>query len=249
VRLRINNIARKPNMNTAPSDRTRICRIAENANYERETLYAIIDEAYLCHIAVADAKGSHCIPTACWREGDHLYIHGSNGGRLTKLLNRGTQACVTITHLDGLVLARSAFNHSMNYRSCMIYGQFEAVREDAGKRASMDALMRKIAAGRELEARRGSDKEFAATTVLRIALTEAACKLRRGPAQDDEADLHLPVWAGVLPMQMSRSPAIADPGNTAACPGYVSDWAEDSPLQTTRSKKAIDSLPGSISPR
>ena len=102
---------------TPPSDRTRVRRGAANANYERATLHAIIDAAYLCHVAFNDAKGTHCIPTACWREGEHLYIHGSNGGRLAKLLAEGTQACVTITHLDGLVLARSAFSHTMTGNS------------------------------------------------------------------------------------------------------------------------------------
>ena len=98
-----------------PSERTRIRRVAELANYERSSLHAIIDDGFLCHIAFQDDKGSHCIPTACWRQGEYLYIHGSNGGRLLRLLSGGKGVCVAITHLDGLVLARSAFNHSMNY--------------------------------------------------------------------------------------------------------------------------------------
>ena len=109
------------NVTAPPSERTRVRRIAENADYAQATLHAVIDAAYLCHIAFGDAKATHCIPTACWREGEYLYVHGSNGGRLVKLLATGAQVCVTITHLDGLVLARTAFNHSMNYRSAMIY--------------------------------------------------------------------------------------------------------------------------------
>lgn len=204
-----------------PSDRTRVRRIAENAHYDRTTLHAIIDAAYLCHVAFADDKGTHCIPTACWREGEHLYIHGSNGGRLIKLLQQGTQACVTITHLDGLVLARSAFNHSMNYRSAMVYGRFERVQD---KHGALAAFMDHIAVGRQAEIRTGSDKEFAATTVMRIALDEAACKVRSGGPQDDESDLQHPAWAGVLPFAVVAQPAVADPLCHTAAPDYVRQW-------------------------
>jgi nitroimidazol reductase NimA-like FMN-containing flavoprotein (pyridoxamine 5'-phosphate oxidase superfamily) len=210
---------------THPTDRTRVRRVTENANYERATLHAILDAAYLCHVAFSDAKGTHCIPTACWREGEHLYIHGSNGGRLMKLLDKGTQACVTITHLDGLVLARSAFNHTMNYRSAMIYGSFERIADDDAKRATMTVFMDKIAQGREADVRTGSDKEYAATTILRISLDEAACKVRSGPPVDDEEDMQHPVWAGVLPLVQVRGTPVADPLNTAATPGYVAAWA------------------------
>ena len=111
----------------APSNRTRIHRLPELARYDRTALYDIIDEAYVCHIAFNDGESTHCIPTACWRDGDFLYIHGSNGGRLTKMMLGGRQVSIAITHMDGLVLAKSAFNHSMNYRSCVIYGEFELV--------------------------------------------------------------------------------------------------------------------------
>lgn len=207
-----------------PSERTRVRRIADNADYERATLHAIIDAAYLCHVAFADARGTHCIPTACWREGEHLYIHGSNGGRLVKLLDQGTQACVTITHLDGLVLARSAFNHSMNYRSAMIYGSFERVGEGE-KRATMDAFMNKIAPGRQHEARRGSDKEFDATTVLRIALDEAACKVRSGGPVDDAPDLAVQAWAGVLPFAVQHLVPVRHELCDVPDPDYVKAWA------------------------
>ena len=209
---------------SAPSERTRVRRIAENADYERATLYGIIDAAYLCHIAFADAKGTHCIPTACWREGEHVYVHGSNGGRLVKLLAGGSQVCVTITHLDGLVLARSAFNHSMNYRSAMIYGVFEKVADEADMRASMVALMEKIAPGRQAEVRAGNDKEFAATTVLRIALDEAACKVRSGGPIDDPEDMALTPWAGELPFAVQKMAPVRDAACVAPAPGYVMEW-------------------------
>ncbi|OYD51520.1 pyridoxamine 5'-phosphate oxidase family protein [Acidovorax kalamii] len=204
------------------TDRTRIRRVAENARYDRATLHAIIDAAYLCHVAFADDKGTHNIPTACWREGEHLYIHGSNGGRMVKWLLQGAQACVTITHLDGLVLARSAFNHSMNYRSAMVYGRFEPV---ADKHAALAALMDHIAVGRQAEIRAGNDKEFAATTVLRISLDEAACKVRSGAPVDDAEDMLHPVWAGVLPLVQVRGAPVADTRNTAPVPSYVAAWA------------------------
>lgn len=209
---------------SAPSERTRVRRIAENAHYDAATLHAIIDDAYLCHVAFHDDKGTHCIPTACWREGEHLYIHGSNGGRLLKLLAQGTQACVTITHLDGLVMARAAFNHSMNYRSAMIYGQFERVDGEADKRASMAAFMDKIAVGRQADVRPGNDKEFAATTVMRIGLAEAACKVRSGGPKDDAEDMDLAAWTGVLPWTLQRAAPLPDAGCTVAEPAYVKAW-------------------------
>jgi nitroimidazol reductase NimA-like FMN-containing flavoprotein (pyridoxamine 5'-phosphate oxidase superfamily) len=213
---------------TASSDRTRVRRIAELANYDRATLHAIVDDAYLCHVAFHDEKGTHCIPTACWREGDHLYIHGSNGGRLIKLLAQGTGACVTITHLDGLVLARSAFSHSMNYRSAVIYGQFERVDDEGAKRASMAAFMDKIAPGRQAEVRPGNDKEFAATTVLRIALAEAACKVRTGGPKDDAEDMEIPAWAGVLPFVVRRAAPLKHEACGIAEPDYVTAWPRSS---------------------
>ena len=207
-----------------PSERTRVRRIAENAHYERATLHAIIDAAYLCHIAFSDAKGTHCIPTACWREGEHLYVHGSNGGRLVKLLAQGAQECVTITHLDGLVLARTAFNHSMNYRSAMIYSIFERVDDEGDKRASMVAFMEKIAPGRQADVRAGNDKEFDATTILRIALDEAACKVRTGGPNDEPDDLALPAWAGVLPFVVLKGPPVKHEACVADEPAYVTAW-------------------------
>ena len=209
-----------------PSVRTRIRRMAERGHYDRTTLHAIVDEAYVCHIAFADEHGTHCIPTACWREGDHLYIHGSNGSRMLKQLRNGAQACVTITHLDGLVLARSAFHHSMNYRSAVIYGVFEVV-PDEQKAAALDTFLEGLAPGRMAEVRRGNSKELAATTMLRISLAEGAAKIRTGGPSDDDADLEIPVWAGVLPMALSPlEPVVqAAPSGT---PDYVESWGKAS---------------------
>lgn len=204
------------------SARTRVRRVPQRGQYDRATLHAILDDAYLCHVAFADSESVHCIPTACWREGDHLYVHGSNGSRLIKLAARGEQVCVSVTHLDGLVLARSAFNHSMNYRSAVIYGAFECVPEPH-KITALDTFMEAIAPGRSREARPGNAKELAATTVLRISLDEASCKVRTGGPNDDEADMTLPVWAGVLPMALAPQAPIASTPHIAT-PEYVRQW-------------------------
>ena len=211
--------------NTAPSDRTRIRRLAELANYERATLHAVIDAAHLCHIAFQDAKGTHCIPTACWRQAEYLYIHGSNGGRLSKLLSSGVQACVSITHLDGLVLARSAFNHAMNYRSAVIYGSFERVLDETDKHQALAQFMDKLAPGRQAQARPGNNKEMAATTIMRISLEEAAVKIRTGGPVDDAEDMDIPVWAGVLPFTQIQTTPIVDSQCQVEAPDYVRNWA------------------------
>lgn len=207
-----------------PSARTQIRRIAERGHYDRSTIEAIIDAAWHCHLAFAAAGSVHCIPTACWREGDHLYIHGSNGSRLLKALADGAQASVCITHLDGLVLARSAFHHSMNYRSVVIYGQFERVPEES-KRPALDRFVQRIGIGREHEVRAPDPTELAATTILRISLSEAAAKIRSGGPKDDEPDLALPVWAGVLPMREQQLPPAREPDCAVEPPAYVKSWS------------------------
>jgi nitroimidazol reductase NimA-like FMN-containing flavoprotein (pyridoxamine 5'-phosphate oxidase superfamily) len=164
---------------------------------------------------------------ACWRQDDYLYIHGSNGGRLTKTLLAGTQVSIAITHVDGLVLARSAFSHTMNYRSAVIYGVFEQVRGDKNKMAAMDEFMEKIAAGRKNEARPGNKKELAATSVLRISLAEAATKISNNHPVDKEEDRELPVWAGVLPMAVKHGEPIPYDNGTLPTPAYVTRWSSE----------------------
>jgi nitroimidazol reductase NimA-like FMN-containing flavoprotein (pyridoxamine 5'-phosphate oxidase superfamily) len=143
-----------------------------------------------------------------------------------RLLGGGVQACVAITHVDGLVLARSAFNHSMNYRSAVIYGQFEAVPDEADKLDAVNAFMARLAPGREHEARPGNRKELGATIVLKISLAEAAAKVRVGPPQDDEEDMHVPAWAGVLPLHSVHGEPVPDAHNTQDAPAYVRDWVD-----------------------
>ena len=211
----------------APSARTTIRRLPELANRDCDMLYRIVDEAYVCHIAFIADQDTNCIPTAHWRKDDHLYIHGSNGSRMIKALGAGAQACVALTLLDGLVLAKSAFNHSMNYRSAVVYGRFEFVDGSAEKLAAMDTFMDKIAEGRKDEARRGNAKEINATSVLRISLAEAAVKVSASLPSDKEEDRDLDVWSGVLPLKTTRAmPINAENDRAIAEPTYVTNWAD-----------------------
>ena len=212
---------------TTDIDRLRIRRSPERARYDSATLYAIVDAAYICHVAFHDGQTTHCIPTACWRDGGYLYIHGFNGSRMLKVLAGGQEACVTITHLDGLVLARAAFEHTMNYRSAVIYGAFEVVDADSEKQAALRVFMDKIAPGRQAEVRTGSAKEFAATTIMRVALGEAACKVRSGGPNDGEADMAHPAWAGVLPLLVQHGVPVRHELCRAEAPPYVTAWNHD----------------------
>jgi len=218
--------ANDPSAPAAPrSARTRVRRIPENGRYDAATVRAIIDAALLCHVAFAEAQGIHCIPTACWRIGDYLYIHGSNGSRMLKVLQSAKATAVAITHVDALVLARSAFNHTMNYRSVVIYGAF-AVVPDSEKAACLAALMEHIAPGRQSQVRAGNASELAATTVLRIGLQEAAAKVRSGAVDDDAADLGWPVWAGELPLALTPQPPKRDAACGEPAPEHVLRWLD-----------------------
>lgn len=207
-----------------PTERSRVRRAEDRGHYDRATIHAIIDAAYLCHVSFVDERGPLCLPTAVWRVDDHVLIHGSNGSKMMKSLAQGTPACVAITHLDGLVMARSAFSHSMNFRSVVIHGAFEAV-PDADKTEVLDRLMDHLAPGRRHEARPPDRNELAATTVLRMPLFEAAAKIRAWGPKDKDGDLALPVWAGVLPLRQTRLPPLAEPGCPAETPAYVQQWA------------------------
>ena len=200
---------------TAPSPRTRVRRLPERAHYDADTIAAIVDAAMLCTVAFQIDGMVHAISTIHWREGEHLYIHGAKGSRMLKALTEG-EACVTIALADGLVLARSALHHSMNYRSVIIYGQFEPVTERESKLRSLQALIDGLYPARWDTLRPISDKELNATSVLRIALTEASAKVRNWGVKDDEEDLDWPVWAGVIPFHtLSGEPVTED--DSAVC--------------------------------
>lgn len=184
---------------TAPSPRTCIHRKPQRGHYDAATIAAIIDSALICQIAFNEGGSVHCLPTACWRIGQALYVHGANNSRLTQTLLT-TECAVCVAHVDGLVLARSAFHHSMNFRSVVIYGRFTAVDDPNDKQAALAAFVDHVSPGRSSQVRRPNAGELAGTRVLRLPLAEAAAKIRNWGVEDDARDLGLPVWAGVVPI-------------------------------------------------
>jgi nitroimidazol reductase NimA-like FMN-containing flavoprotein (pyridoxamine 5'-phosphate oxidase superfamily) len=186
-------------LSSAPSARARIRRKPERAAYDSTAINAIVDAAVICSVAFQIDGAVHAIPTIHWRDGEHLYIHGAKASRMLKALTEG-EACITIALADGLVLARSAMHHSMNYRSVVIYGQFELVSDPEEKQRSLQALIEGLYPGRWDTLRPINDKELNATSVLRIPLAEASAKARDCGVKDDDDDLAWPVWAGVIPL-------------------------------------------------
>lgn len=195
----------------APSARTRIRGMSERARYDAASVAAIAQAALVCHVAFTDDQGVHCLPTSCWCHDGHLYIHGSNGSRMLQALMNG-EASVALTHVDGLVLARAAFRHTMNYRSVVVYGRFEKVTGEEEKRAAFAVFIDVLAPGRSAQVRAPNGQELAATTVLRLPLTEAAAKVRDWGVKDGEADLGVPVWAGVVPLRLAAGTPQPEPG-------------------------------------
>lgn len=197
-------------------------RAAKRGVYDRASVHAIIDEARMCHVGIVEPDGQPVvIPQLHVRVGEHLYLHGSRGSRLLKYLESGKKACVTMTILDGLVLARSAFHHSMNYRSVVMFGSGRAVEDASEKAAVFDALVEKVLPGRSADARRPTDRESQATALVAIPIELASAKARTGPPIDDEKDMSLPVWAGVVPVHETLGAPIPDAGTTAEAPDYL----------------------------
>lgn len=203
--------------NPAPSERTRVRRLPERARYDAASVHAIVDAAWIGHVAFTADGSVHNIPTAIWRDGDHLYLHGAKASRMLKALVDG-QACVTVSLVDGLVLARSAFHHSMNFRSVVVYGRFEPVEARQAKLAALEVFMDKLVAGRWAALRPINDKELNATTVLRVPLTEASAKVRSGGPKDDDEDMAWPVWAGVIPLALQAGAPQVDPDSVVVEP-------------------------------
>jgi nitroimidazol reductase NimA-like FMN-containing flavoprotein (pyridoxamine 5'-phosphate oxidase superfamily) len=197
-------------MSTSPlssTERTRIRRAPERAASDRESLYALLDAGLICHLGVIVGGSPRVIPTGYGRDGDTLYLHGSTGA--TSL--RAAEICVTVTLLDGLVLARSIFHHSMNYRSAVIFGHPRLVTDPAEKLAGLRTIVEHLTPGRWDAARRPNRKELAATALLALSLEEASVKTRQGPPKDDDEDYALDVWAGELPVVQSFGPPVPDP--------------------------------------
>ena len=206
--------------------RTRVRRHPERAAYDRATIDRILDEGLICHIGFVVDDVPWVVPTMYAREGDLLYVHGSPVSRMLKTAGSGAEVCITVTLLDGLVLARSAFNHSMNYRSVMLVGTPELVTAIPEKTAAFKALVDHVVPGRWGDIRPTTTKELKATTVLRLPINEASCKLRAGGTEDPRQDTDLPIWAGVIPIRLEAGkplPADDMPPNVAV-PAYVSKY-------------------------
>jgi nitroimidazol reductase NimA-like FMN-containing flavoprotein (pyridoxamine 5'-phosphate oxidase superfamily) len=197
-------------MDLARTPRTKLRRLPKRASYDRATAYAILDEGVLCHLGFAVDGQPYVIPTSYARIGDDLVLHGSSASRALRAVAAGTPACVTVTLADGVVLARSAFHHSFNYRSVVILGRLEAVTDPAAKAEALRAFVDHVVPGRSDAIRGPNRKELKATAVVRLPLDEASAKIRTGPPVDDEEDYALPVWAGVLPLRTSVEPAVPD---------------------------------------
>jgi len=212
---------------STPTVRTRVTREPQRAVYEREAAYRILDEGFICHVGFSLEGQPFVIPTSYGRAGDNLYLHGSVASRMLRAMKEGVPVCVTVTLVDGLVLARSVFNHSMNYRSVVVLGRATAVEDSAEKTEALRALTEHIVPGRWAGARQPNERERKATLVMRVPITEFSAKVRTGPPIDDEEDYSFPTWAGVIPLEMVAQTPVPDPklDRGVAAPSYVRKYS------------------------
>ena len=192
------------------TDRTKVKRLPARGAYDRETIYSILDAGFICHVGFVIEGQPYVIPTGYARIGDDLYIHGSSASRMLRSLAAGVEVCVTVTHVDGLVLARSAFHHSINYRSVVVLGRAELVTDADEKYAALEAFTEHIIPGRWPEIRWPNELEMKATSVLRLPIEEASAKIRTGDPKDDEEDYEMNVWAGVVPLETFAGEPVPD---------------------------------------
>jgi nitroimidazol reductase NimA-like FMN-containing flavoprotein (pyridoxamine 5'-phosphate oxidase superfamily) len=205
-----------------PTARTTLRRLPARGHFDRETVYAILDEALVCHVGFVSDGQPFVIPTIHARVEDRLYVHGSAASRMLKTLEGGVPVCLTAMLLDGLVLARSAFHHSMNYRSAVVLGQATAVTEAREKWDALHAIVEHVTPGRWAEVREPTPKELAGTLVMRLPIEEASAKVRTGPPLDDEEDYALDMWAGVVPLSLVPGVPVPDPRLPAGRPASPS---------------------------
>jgi len=206
--------------------RTTLKRLPQRGHYDRELINQILDEGFICHVGFALDGQPFVIPTGYARIGDRLIIHGSQASRMLRTLGQGIDVCVAVTLIDGLVLARSAFHHSMNYRSIVVFGRATVVVEPDEKLAALRALSDHMIPGRWDDVRAPNERELQQTTVLSLPLAEASAKVRTGPPLDDEEDYKLPVWAGVIPLSLVAAEPVDDPrmGANDEIPMYAVDY-------------------------
>jgi nitroimidazol reductase NimA-like FMN-containing flavoprotein (pyridoxamine 5'-phosphate oxidase superfamily) len=216
-----------------PTPRTTLQRVPERASYDRDLIYSILDEGLVCHVGFVVDNQPYVIPMNYARRGDELILHGSAASRLLKRLREGAPACVTVTLLDGLVLARSALHHSVNFRSVVVLGTAESIRDPEDKKDALRCLVEHVIPGRAKDARPPGDSEVTATTVLKIPIQEASAKTRSGPPSDAEADMHLPVWTGVIPLRAVATEPEPDPTMAPEIdvPRYVTDYRRPTGLK------------------
>jgi hypothetical protein len=214
--------------NFQPTANTTLKRLPARGAFERDTVNAILDAAFICHVGFVVNGQPFVIPTSYARIGDELFIHGSAASRMLRNLSEGIPVCVTVTLLDGLVLARSAFHHSINYRSVMVFGTAQLVTDEQAKFDALKAFTEHIIPGRWPEIRGPNAQELKATTVLALPLREASAKIRTGPPKDDNEDMAIPVWAGVLPLTVTPGEPMADPylPDAIALPEHVKRYGQ-----------------------
>ena len=203
---------------TPPTERTRVVRESHRGVYDRAAIDKILDEGFVCHLGFSVDGQPYVIPTLYARIGDAIYFHGSAASRMLRNVSDGISVCVTVTLTDGFVLARSVFNHSMNYRSVVALGKATLVEAPEEKLEALHAFTEKIIPGRWHDARQPNEKELKATSILRLPLTEVSAKIRSGPVEDDAADYALPVWAGVIPLSLAPGAPIRDERCDSAIP-------------------------------
>jgi nitroimidazol reductase NimA-like FMN-containing flavoprotein (pyridoxamine 5'-phosphate oxidase superfamily) len=206
-----------------PTARSRVRRLPTRASYDVATVRRILDAGLVCHVGYLIDGEPYVTPTTYWREGNHLYWHGSRASRMLEAVANGTRVCVTVTHLDGLVAARSGFHHSINYRSVMLFGRPRRIDDPDRKRAALDAFVDRLYPTRVHDIRPPTPRELKATSVVVMTIDEASAKIRSGSPLDDEEDYALPVWAGVIPVETRFATPIADarlPRNTPL-PAYL----------------------------
>src|SRR5215204_6493613 len=211
---------------TTQTERTKVKRLPARGNYDRPTIDAILDEGFICHVGFVVDEQPYVIPTGYARVGDMVYIHGSSASRMLRNLSQEVNVCVTVTLIDGLVLARSAFHHSMNYRSVVILGKAVLVSDEDEKNTALEALTEHIVAGRWADVRWPNELEMKATTVLKLPIDEASAKIRTGGPIDDEEDYAMDVWAGVLPISLVPGSPVNDTrlDSSIEVPEYVKQY-------------------------
>ncbi len=215
----------------APTLRTILKRLPNRGKFDRDVVYKILDEAFVCHVGFIVDGQPVVIPTAYGRVDDRFYIHGSAASRMLRTVEEGVDVCVTVTLVDGLVLARSAFHHSINYRSVVIFGRASAVEDPREKFDALRSFTQHVVPDRWAEVREPNDSELKATIVLYLPLMEASAKVRTGPPIDDEADYAIPVWAGEIPLRLVAGAPVADPRLPPGIdpPQYVRDYSRPAP--------------------